>query len=183
MNRWSMAAVVLVALVSTTACNRYQVIPDELKGKVDQEVGYEQVKQSPASYTGRLVVLGGEVLSAKRLEGQTQIEVLQLPLTDDLVPTTERTESQGRFLAVDQGTEIDPAVVKEGTPVTIIGEVQPPTTGRIGESEYTYPTLAIRDMTVWDKESAVPRPYPYYGYYYGYGYRPYYFWSGSRVRS
>jgi len=185
MNRQQWLTIGLAAAVlSTMACSRYHVIPKELEGQVDRTVNFEQIKESPSSERGRLVVLGGEVLSATRLEDKTQIEVLQLPLTDDLVPTTERTESKGRFLAFDSGKEIvDPAILKEGTPVTIIGEVKGETTGRLGESEYHYPTLAIQDMTVWDKQSMVPRAYPYYGYYYGYGYRPYYFWSGSRVRS
>jgi outer membrane lipoprotein len=181
--------VAIVTMMCATGCNRYHVIPDDLKGTVNRDVKYEQVKSSPSSYQGQVIILGGEVLSATRLEDKTRIEVLQLPLMDDLTPVTERTESKGRFVAFDTGTEIvDPAILKEGTPVTIIGEVKSPTEGHVGESQYEFPTLAIRDMTVWNKDNAVGAAnryyaYPAYGSYgYGYGYRPYNFMTGSRVK-
>jgi len=184
-----MTTVAIMGAMLATGCNRYHVIPDHLKGSVNRAVNYEQVKSSPSSYLGEVVILGGEILSATRLEDKTRIEVLQLPLTDDLTPKTDRTESKGRFVAFDTGTEIvDPAILKEGTPVTIIGEVKPPTEGHLGESRYEFPTLALRDMTVWNKDSDAANPYryyayPYYGSYgYGYGYRPYNFMTGSRVR-
>ncbi|HKN86400.1 MAG TPA: Slp family lipoprotein [Nitrospiraceae bacterium] len=181
--------VAIMGVMLATGCNRYHVIPDDLKGTVNRGVNFDQVKSSPSSYQGEVIVLGGEILSAKRLEDKTLIEVLQLPLKDDLTPTTERTESKGRFVAFDSGTEIvDPAILKEGTPVTIIGEVKPPTKGHVGESQYEFPTLAIRDMTVWNKNNTAAGgnryyAYPAYGSYgYGYGYRPYNFMTGSRVR-
>jgi outer membrane lipoprotein len=181
--------VAIVTMMCATGCNRYHVIPDDLKGTVNQAVKYEQVKSSPSSYQGQVIILGGEVLSATRLEDKTRIEVLQLPLMDDLTPVIERTESKGRFVAFDTGTEIvDPAILKEGTPVTIIGEVKSPTEGHVGESQYEFPTLVIRDMTVWNKDNAMRTAnryyaYPAYGSYgYGYGYRPYNFMTGSRVK-
>ena len=179
----------IMGVMCATGCNRYHVIPDHLKNTVNRGVNFDQVKSTPASYQGEVIVIGGEILSAERLEDKTRIEVLQLPLKDDLTPTTERTESKGRFIAFDTGTEIvDPAVLKEGTPVTIIGEVKPPTEGHVGESQYEFPTLAIRDMTVWNKDNAAGAAnryyaYPAYGSYgYAYGYRPYNFMTGHRVR-
>ena len=181
--------VAIMGVMSATGCHRYQVIPDHLKDSVNRGVNFDQVKSTPASYQGEVIVLGGEILSAERLEDKTRIEVLQLPLNDDLTPTTERIESKGRFVAFDTGTEIvDPAILKEGTPVTIIGEVKPPTEGHVGESQYEFPTLAIRDMTVWNKDNAAGAAnqyyaYPAYGSYgYAYGYRPYNFMTGHRVR-
>jgi outer membrane lipoprotein len=180
--RWVFVIGLVMETALASACNRYQVIPDHLKGQIDRTVTFEQIKSSPDRYNGNLVIWGGEVLSAKRLEDRTRIEVLQLPLTEDYTPTSEKPESKGRFLAFDTGKEIvDPAILTEGTPVTIIGEVRPPQMGSVGESSYQYPVLVIRDMTVWDQQSAVARSYPYSGSYYGYGYRPYTFWSGTRV--
>lgn len=53
---------------------------------------------SPAAHTEKMVVLGGEVLSAKRLPEGTLIEVLQLP-TERLQPVLTAHQSEGRFLA------------------------------------------------------------------------------------
>jgi outer membrane lipoprotein len=164
-------------LAMLMACNRYDVIPGPLEKHLNQDLSFEQIQASPDQYKGELVVFGGEILSAKRLKDRTQIEVLQLPLTDTYVPIPERVQSKGRYLAFDRGKEItDPAILKEGTPITIIGEVTGSRTGNIGEAEYRYPVLVLRDMTVWNKDRVYAPRYPYwaYGGYYWYPYRPYY---------
>ena len=138
-------------LLSVTSCGP-QVIPKELEGKVDRNVSFLQLKESPPAYKGRMVVLGGEVLSAKRGTDSTRIEVLQIPLDSAYEPVQDRTTSQGRFLAV-QEQFLDPATVPVGTLVTVIGEVTGTTTLPIDEVQYTYPTLAIRHVHVWDTSS------------------------------
>ena len=49
-------------------------------------------------------MLGGEVLNAKRLHDSAQIELLQLPLEEGEEPSLDRQRSQGRFLALPQGS-------------------------------------------------------------------------------
>jgi starvation-inducible outer membrane lipoprotein len=63
-------------------------------------VSFNQIERSPSTHQGELIVLGGEILSTKRLADKTQIEVLQLPLNDEYIPVTDdRSQSQGRFYA------------------------------------------------------------------------------------
>jgi outer membrane lipoprotein len=83
---WSAVLGVAVALMLLSSCDRYNVIPNHLEKQVNRDVTFEQVKASPSSYNGTLVVMGGEVISAKRLEDRTRIEVLQLPLNNDYIP-------------------------------------------------------------------------------------------------
>jgi outer membrane lipoprotein len=135
-----------------------KVIPKELEGQVDEKVSFLQLKQSPEAYKGRLVVLGGEVLTIKRSADQTRIEVLQLPLDSSLRPVEDRMTSQGRFLGIKREF-LDPATVPVGTPVTIIGEVIGTTTLPLDEIQYVYPTLEVRHITVWEKTP--PRSYGY----------------------
>jgi outer membrane lipoprotein len=126
-----------------------QIIPKELEGQVDRNVSFLQLKESPATYNGRLVVLGGEVLSAKRGTDNTRIEVLQIPLNASHEPVQDRTSSQGRFLAL-QEQFLDPATVPVGSLVTVVGEVTGTTTMPIDEVQYVYPTLRIRHVQVWE---------------------------------
>ena len=133
-----------------------RIIPEPLEAQVDKSVTFQQLRESPDSYTGRLVVLGGQVLKAKRLRDGTQLEILQLPL-DEWRPRPERQESQGRFLAI-QREFLDPATVTDDTPVTIVGEVTGVTTQHLDETEYRYPTLEVKHLKVWDGRTS-----PYYG--------------------
>lgn len=187
-------ATLLVGFAIATGCSSYHVIPEELEGKVNTNKPLREVAQQPSAHGGELVAWGGEVLQATRMKDATRLEVLQIPLNDDLIPAGERGESQGRFLAFDrQGEILDPAVVKEGTKVTIVGEVQSPVSMTSDAGLQQYPSLAIRDMTIWEQKTATTWALPFYGpfygpYYYGpyygnyySGYRPYTFWDGTRV--
>ena len=124
------------------------VLPASLQLQVDRTLTFAQLKDSPDSYRGRLVIVGGEVLSAKRLKEGTRIEVLQIPLEDSHAPGKDRTASEGRFLARQQEF-LDPATLPPGTRVTIVGEVTGATTLPLDETDYTYPTLEIKHLKVW----------------------------------
>ena len=153
-------------------CYSTSVLPPELQSQVDQTVSFAQLKESPEQYRGRVVVFGGEVLSAKRLKDGTRIEVLHLPLGDRQAPIPDRTASEGRFVAI-QREFLDPAKLPAGTRVTVAGEVTGSMTLPLDEAEYTYPVLEVKNLTVWpDMDRAWRRgstyPRPYWGYPYGY---------------
>ena len=138
-----------------------------------------------------MAMLGGIVLSAKRRQDQTEIEILELPLAGWVVPVTDRTRSVGRFLAVKKEF-LDPATLRVGAPITVIGQVKGTAMRSLDDTTYKYPVLEILQLTDWEK-TRVPYesygwpspyayvPYPYYGYYgrfwdpfyYG-GFYPYY---------
>lgn len=146
--------------------------PASLQMQVDRTLTFAQLKASPDSYRGKLVAAGGEVLSAKRLKEGTRIEVLQIPLEGSQAPGRDRTASEGRFLAIQQEF-LDPATIPPGTRLTIVGEVTGSTTLPLDETDYTYPTLDIKHLTVWpNRESHATGPGP--GYYSGPMWRPAY---------
>lgn len=157
-------------LLAWAGCVSGPEIPESLEPQIDKSVTFTQVLQSPEAYTGRTVVVGGEVLSARGLKEGTQLEVLQLPLGDRQRPAAQRTESQGRFLALSRDS-VDPAKFADGTPVTIVGEVTGAQTGRLDETDYRYPTLDVKYLYVWDKrrEQEPWRSGPRFGVFGGVG--------------
>jgi outer membrane lipoprotein len=157
-------------------CSKQDVIPERLEGQVDKDLRYVQVKDNPDSYRGKLMLAGGKVLSAKRLKEGTRVEVLQIPLSSDLVPEEGQETSKGRFVAMDTGQNIvDPAILDDNKLITIVGEVVGSTTIKVDEAEMQVPQLAVKHVTVWDRDRLRPY-YPYYGYRapYAWGYRGYY---------
>jgi len=124
------------------------VIPESLEQQIDKTVTFQDIKDNPASYAGKTIVLGGEVLNAKRVQTGTMLEVLQIPLRE-WEPAGGRTESQGRFLAFI-GSDLDPAAIPASTRVTVVGEVTGATMQALDESVYTYPTVNIKHVKVWD---------------------------------
>ena len=166
----------VLSLPLLLACAGPQVIPQEYQDEVDRDLTFLQVKENPTAFQGRLLVIGGMVLSAKVMKAGTLIEVLQLPLKATLEPTIALTRSQGRFLAREKQFR-DPATVPAGTRITIVGKVTGASTVPLGEVEYPYPVLAVKSLTVW--RGLIPpygpraSPYagahggPYWGLYWG----------------
>jgi outer membrane lipoprotein len=152
MQRRYLFSVWLVASLLLAGCSSQRIVPEAMEPLVDRTVSFRDVLASPESYKGRVLVLGGEVLKAKRLKDGTQIEFLQLPLEDGEEPILDRQQSQGRFLALQQEF-LDPATVGEGTRMTIVGEVFGAKTDRLDDVEYRYPTLIVKHLHVWPVQS------------------------------
>jgi outer membrane lipoprotein len=141
-----------VACILLVGCSPQRIIPESIEPLVDRTVSFHDVLASPESYKGRVLVLGGEVLNAKRLRDGTQIELLQLPLDDGEAPSHDRQQSQGRLLALQQEF-LDPATMVAGTRVTIVGEVSGSKTDHLDDVEYRYPTLIVKHLHVWRVQS------------------------------
>lgn len=140
------------------------VIPSEFNDRVDRTVTFDRLREAPLSYKERLIVLGGVVLSAKRLKEGTRIEVLQLPLDKDLEPVGHLTDSHGRFIALHKDF-IDPVTLPPLTRITVVGEVVGAITLPLDEVDYAYPVLDSKAMTIWPTKPPAFwfRPYPYFG--------------------
>jgi outer membrane lipoprotein len=167
-----------VALLFVSGCNRADVIPDRLEGKVDRDLRYADIKHNPQAHKGKLMLAGGKVLSAKRVEAGTRIEVLQIPLSEELIPTGRDTETKGRFVVIDRDGQVsDPAIFDEDDKrITVVGEVLGTTTVTIDDVQEQVPQLALKHLTVWDwdRVNSGYGPYSGYNYPYGWGYRSYY---------
>ena len=142
-----------MVILGLSGCKSYEVIPKELEPQVATGLTYELVRTAPENHQGKVVVWGGEVLAGKRTAEGTRLEILHLPLSDDLYPAEQRALSKGRFVAYDdEGVITDPAAVEPGTAVTIIGRIGPLQTEELQGVEYQYPRLDVMDMTVWVKK-------------------------------
>lgn len=146
--------------IITAACSSQRVIPDALEPLVDRAITFRDVVDAPDSYQGRIVVVGGEVLKARRLKDGTQLELLQLPLDKNDKPIFDRQKSQGRFLAIQQEF-LDPATIADGTKMTIVGEVSKARIEHLDDVEYRYPVLIVKHLHAWPEQSAdYVRPLP-----------------------
>lgn len=163
------ALAVVVAGLWVAGCAGTSIVPPELQERIERNISFQQIKVSPLSYLGKIVVVGGTVLSVKPLkQSGTQIEILQLPLTSDDEPYGRLMDSKGRFFAVHKEF-LDPATIPIGTRLTVVGEVTGSTTSMVDEFEYAYPTCDILSLTIWPPSLPTYwfRPYPHFGVYWG----------------
>jgi outer membrane lipoprotein len=187
-------------LASTCAKSAHQTGQDQLKklvpadvmAKVDETVSFADLRSAPSNYVGRTVMMSGLALNAHRLKDGTEIEILQLPTERGLTPSDRKSNSEGRFLAVQSAGFLDPAVIEKDSPLTVVGEVKGAITKQLDDGEYQYPVLDIKHLIDWNDlrgrnrngyyDSVYYGQYGgYYGpwssWYYGFGspyYSPYY---------
>ena len=163
-----------VYFVFMAGCTGVQALPKDMEGRVNRDISFAQLLENPLPYKGQILVVGGQVLSAKRLKHATQIEVLQIPLNRNMQPVESLQKSQGRFLAL-QEEFLDPATLPFGTWVTVVGEVSDMVTLPLDETTYDFPTLVIKKLTVWPQiqTDRFIRPYPYVYPYCGPYWGPY----------
>jgi len=135
-------------VVFMAGCSGVQVVPKDMEDRVNRDISFVQLLENPLPYKGQILVVGGQVLSAKRLKNATQIEELQLPLNRNMQPVESLQKSKGRFLAL-QEKFLDPATLPLGTRVTMVGEVSGIVTLPLDETTYDFPTLVIKRLTVW----------------------------------
>ena len=170
-------SIVLLCIVASACQHTTDVIPNNLEGRVDRDFRYSDIKDHPETYRGKLILAGGEVLSAKRTQQGTALEVLQIPLSEELIPAGSDIETKGRFVIIDRNNDKvpDPAVFDdEKKRVTVVGEVLGMTTIKIGDVQQQVPELAVNNITIWNWDHRNSGNGPSYRYAYRYGYP--YFW-------
>jgi len=142
--------------------------------QIDPNLSFSAVLKDPSAFVGKTVLWGGIIIETLNDPHETIIKVRQTDLDYQTRPAN-LDRSQGRFL-VTYSEFLDPAIYKEGREITVAGQIRGEEVLPLGNSNYTYPVVAAKEIHLW--EIMIPyRPlYPpwYYGPYYPWGwYRPY----------
>lgn len=98
---------------------------------------------------GQRVRWGGKVVKVTPERHRTCFEILSRPLEQDGRPRRS-DRSDGRFIACAPGF-YDPAVYTPKRAVTVVGVIQAPLQGRIGQYDYTFPKLNAESVYLWPK--------------------------------
>lgn len=155
------------------------IISEQSRKLVDTDAPFTRIRETPDSFIGRHVMLGGRIAGVKNTPEGGQIEVVQFDLSWSGYPE-DKFVSFGRFLATSTQF-LDKMIFREGMLITLVGEVKGKTKQRLDEMEYIYPVVAMREWylwrdSAWEKSAYFPPPSPMYDpYYYGYGFEPYWF--------
>jgi outer membrane lipoprotein len=110
---------------------------------------------------GHIVQWGGVIIGAQNLKDATQLEVLAYPL-DEAGRPKQDAEPLGRFLAL-KNQYLETVDWAAGRLATFIGPVQDTRAGAIGETNYTYPVLAIQQSYLWPKAANYTQPRFHFG--------------------
>jgi len=140
---------------------------------VVDDVSLAQARADSDAYLGSTVRWGGVVTEVENKADHTWIFLVSRALKDNEKPIRDG-HSEGRFIASFSGF-VDPLVYKPGRPLTVVGSLERSTVRAIGEYDYSFPVVAVRDSHLWAEPVKTrvyyaPPPIWYYDMHY---YHPY----------
>jgi outer membrane lipoprotein len=173
-NQTFFGTLLIGALLSVSGC---AVMSKELRGEAEKELTFTEVFKDPELHKGKVVIWGGMIVDSKNTKDGTLLEVLQKPL-DMVGEPRDVDQSGGRFIALYDGF-LDVAIYTKGREVTVGGVVQGKRVMPLGEIQYAYPLISVREIYLWPEVSKERvAPYPYWGYpwwWYDPYWRPWYY--------
>lgn len=156
----------LLALLLLVSVGCVSTISKELQREVSSDLTFGEVIKNPEAQQGKIVIFSGIILGAKNTKEGTLIEILQKPKDREGRPQ-DVDESEGRFLALNDGY-LDVAIYSRGREVSVAGAIEGKRVLPLGEIEYTYPLISIKEIHLFKikKEREFnPYPYPYWWHY------------------
>jgi outer membrane lipoprotein len=156
-----MRALLLLIVITLCMSGCAQVISDQSLRLVDRRISFVELRQDPERHMGKYFLLGGGIAAVNNTSEGGELEMVQFR-TDESGNIISTADSGGRFIARSAGF-LDPALYRPGLLVTLVGEVQGKTTMRLGELNYSYPVLAIREIHLWKPEEAAAPPAFHFG--------------------
>ncbi len=158
-----MKTFLIIGIFVLTGCAH--VISQEALQEVDEGLHFKEILENPEAYTGKTVLLGGDIIETETLQGRTVILVLQRPLGFRKRPSTEAA-SKGRFIVESSGF-LDPAIYSKGRQITVVGTIRGKEVRPLGQTIYGYPVIAGKEIYLWPREEPASPPRFYFGFGFG----------------
>lgn len=143
--------------------------PSAISLAVVDDLSLSQALKDSDSFVGSTVRWGGLITEVENKADETWVFVVARALKNNEKPVVDGP-SEGRFIASFTGF-IDPLVYKVGRPLTVVGSIEGSTVRAIGEYDYRFPVVSVRDSHLWAEPDKTPVYYPpppfwYYDMYY-----------------
>jgi len=136
------------------------VIPKDALEQVDSELTFSALQKAPEEHKGKAVVLGGVIIGLVNKKEGSLLEVYQAAMDQQGKPVN-LDSSAGRFLALYQGL-LESQIYRKGRRVTLAGIVQGEKIMKLGEIDYRYPYIVIKEIHLWKEERPLRyEPYPW----------------------
>jgi outer membrane lipoprotein len=145
----ALAVVLSIALSGCTSALSNQSIRE-----ADDKITFPDLQRQPERYRGAVVIFGGQILETVVKEGETRVQVLQLPLGAQQRPDN-MAASQGRFIVLYKRFA-DPLIYEKGRKITVAGVVEGDQVIMLNDGPYNVPVLLERETHLWKTEDYYP---------------------------
>jgi len=169
--------ILVLALGLLSGCT-YAISRGSLK-QADKKVTFAALLKDPNAYAGKVVLLGGVIVNLTNKQEGTLLEVYETALDREGKPVNTDV-SEGRFLALYPGF-LDSVIYRNGREVTLTGTVVGGKVQQLGEIQYLYPYLFVKEIHLFREEELAYydqyNPYFWGSWWYPWGWG--YPWGGG----
>ncbi|MDX1573872.1 MAG: Slp family lipoprotein [Methylophaga sp.] len=167
-----MKFITVIMLVLLSGC---AAMNPSIENPPARDLQYAQVLPNLNQYVGEVVRWAGVVADVSNLENQSELTLVQFPVTRYGKPITT-ANSAGRFI-VQSASFLDPLIYQKGALVTVVGTLSGEQIRTVDQKSLRMPVVTMTESQVWPEQYADrKRPYnpkhdwPFRGYgYYGTG--------------
>ena len=146
------------------------VLSKQLRDEAEPPIPFQELLQSPDTYKGRVVILGGYILEIANDAGGSLLTILQASLDSRNKPRSPDL-TKGRFLVWTRKF-LEPEIYSKDRAVTVGGRVAGTRQGSLGKRSYVYPVIETQEIYLWPEKYKYVRPY--YPYFYDPWFYPWY---------
>lgn len=141
-------AVLFSIMLLSQGCT-YAISPG-MADKADKTITFKKLLAEPDAFTGKFLILGGTIAEVTTVSQGMLIEVDQKQL--DYWGKPERTSrTGGRFIVFHPGY-LNTMAYGPGVEITIAGEVLGFSSPMIGDKQFAYPIVLVRELKRWERE-------------------------------
>ncbi len=130
------------------------IVSQDLRDRAVKELPTASLFKEPKAHKGKIVILGGSIVSSLNTQEGTYIEVVEKPL-DYRGRPRYTDQSHGRFLVFYEGF-LDTAIYSEGRNITVAGEVMGEKVRPLGEINYHYLLIKSRELHLLQPGQRMP---------------------------
>jgi outer membrane lipoprotein len=159
--------IAIAAILSLVLSGCTSALSNQVMQQVDKKISFQDLQKQPERYRGAVVVFGGQILETVVREGETRVQVLQLPLGAQQRPDNAAA-SQGRFVVIYKRFA-DPLVYEKGCKITVAGDVEGGQVIMVNDRPYNVPVLLERETHLWKTEEYYPAYAPGPAFQFGIG--------------
>lgn len=123
-------------------------LSNKVREQASKGLSLAEVISDPAAYRGKTVIWGGVITRIVIHDDRTDIFIRETPL--DFKGKPKDSDSSGGFFIARTPKKLDPEKFKEGSRITLAGEIAGQELGTYAKEPYAYPVLDIKESYLWE---------------------------------
>lgn len=143
----------LMGLILCLLLGCLTALPKEIIKQSDPSISFASLVRDAKRFKGKIVILGGTIVSLRNKRKGSELAILQLPLNLRGMPDLE--DKPGGIFLVQHSKPLDRSLFKKGQRITLAARVVGSKIRKKDRNRYSYPLLRLKNYKLWPDSKGV----------------------------